>query len=157
MWLPHINGGVTVARAQVHTPDPTFISRERLNRLRWNLLREQRPIWYVASTKQWGRQCTCTLHLSFRFLAWIGWFKVDDCGISIGNFKPTWHVQVTLRRLSYARSFIAHKALYWFYVKLVLSYYERANAASGASSFEFKGKIWVFAARPGPTRPHHAL
>ena len=32
-------------------------------------------------------------------------------------------------------------------------YYERASAASGASSFEFKGKIWVFAARPGPARP----
>ena len=25
---------------------------------------------------------TCTLHLLFRVLAWIGWFKVDDCGIS---------------------------------------------------------------------------
>ena len=31
--------------------------------------------------------------------------------------------------------------------------YERASAASGASSFVFKAKIWVFAARPGPTRP----
>ena len=30
MWLPHINGGVTVARAHVHTSDPAFISRERL-------------------------------------------------------------------------------------------------------------------------------
>ena len=41
-------------------------------------------------------------------------------------------------------------------------YYERASAASGASSFVFKEKIWVFAARPDPTRPdparpHHAL
>ena len=27
MWLPHINEGVTVARARVYTPDPTFISR----------------------------------------------------------------------------------------------------------------------------------
>ena len=50
----------------------------------------------------------------FRVLAWIGWFKVDHCGISRGNFQPTWHVQVTLRHLSCARSFIAHKALYWF-------------------------------------------
>ena len=57
---------------------------------------------------------TCTLHLFFRVLAWIGWFKVDDCGISRGNFYPTWHVQVTLRHLSCARSFIAHKALYWW-------------------------------------------
>ena len=56
---------------------------------------------------------TCTLHLFFRILAWIGWFKVDDCGISRVNFKPTWHVKVTVRHLSYARSFIAHKALYW--------------------------------------------
>ena len=31
--------------------------------------------------------------------------------------------------------------------------YERASAASGASSFVFKGKIWAFAARPDPTRP----
>ena len=36
-------------------------------------------------------------------------------------------------------------------------YYERASTASGASSFVFKGKIWVFAARPDPTRPYHAL
>ena len=34
MRLPHINGGVTAARAHVHTPGPTFISREWLNRLR---------------------------------------------------------------------------------------------------------------------------
>ena len=58
----------------------------------------------------------CTLHL---FLgSWLeqgdSSFKVDDCGISRGNFQPTWHVQVTLRHLSCARSFIAHKALYWF-------------------------------------------
>ena len=57
----------------------------------------------------------CTLHL---FLgSWLekgdSSFKVDDCGISRGNFQPTWHVQVTLRHLSCARSFIAHKALYW--------------------------------------------
>ena len=128
---------------------------------------------------------TCTLDLLFRVLAWKGWFKVDDCGISRVHFQPTWHVQVTLRHLSCARSFIAHKALYWFYlsynevhwrwdmkrVELIQGVrplldgfdstgsgnYERANAASGASSFEFKGKIWVFAARPDPTRPHHAL
>ena len=31
--------------------------------------------------------------------------------------------------------------------------YERASAASAASSFVFKGKIGVFAARPDPTRP----
>ena len=58
----------------------------------------------------------CTLHL---FLgSWLEWgdssFKVDDCGISRGNFQPTWHVQVTVRHFSCARSFIAHKALYWF-------------------------------------------
>ena len=57
----------------------------------------------------------CTLHL---FLGpWLekgdSSFKVDDCGISSGNFQPTWHMQVTLRHLSCARSFIAHKALYW--------------------------------------------
>ena len=34
-----------------------------------------------------------------------------------------------------------------------ICYYERASAASGASSFVFKGKIWVFAARPYPARP----
>ena len=34
MWLPHINGGVTITRAHVHTPDPTSISREQLNRFR---------------------------------------------------------------------------------------------------------------------------
>ena len=33
-WLLHINGGVTIARAHVHIPDTTYISRERLNRLR---------------------------------------------------------------------------------------------------------------------------
>ena len=38
----------------------------------------------------------CTLHL---FLgSWLekgdSSFKVDDCGISRGNFQPTWHVQV---------------------------------------------------------------
>ena len=27
-----------------------------------------------------------TLRLFFRVLAWIEWFKVDDCGISRGNF-----------------------------------------------------------------------
>ena len=40
-----------------------------------------------------------------------------------------------------------------FYSDAIINNYERASAASGASSFVFKGKIWVFAARPGPTRP----
>ena len=31
--------------------------------------------------------------------------------------------------------------------------YERASAESGARTFVFMGKIWVFAARPDPTRP----
>ena len=38
---------------------------------------------------------------------------MDDCGISRVNFQPTGHVQLTLRHLSFARSFIAHMALYW--------------------------------------------
>ena len=39
----------------------------------------------------------------------------------------------------------------------ITSSYERASAASGASSFEFKGKIGVFAARPGPITLFKAL
>ena len=34
MWLPHVYGGVTIARAHVHTLEPTYIFREPLNRLR---------------------------------------------------------------------------------------------------------------------------
>ena len=66
--------------------------------------------------RDWGVSARAQLHTPplFRVLAWIGWFKVDDCGISRGNFQPTWHVQVTLRHLSCSRSFIAHKALYWY-------------------------------------------
>ena len=42
-------------------------------------------------------------------------------------------------------------------VNAVLLYYERASAASGASSFVFKGKIWVYAARPDPITLFKAL
>ena len=43
--------------------------------------------------------------------------------------------------------------LVWVETLSIVGDYERASAASGASSFVFKGKIWVFAARPDPTRP----
>ena len=80
MWLRHAHGVSLCTWARAH---PASISWERLNWLCSNLLSEQRPIWYVASTKQWGCQCTCAIahSTSFRVLAWIGWFKVDDCGI----------------------------------------------------------------------------
>ena len=75
--------------------------------------RDRYDMW--LRQRDWGVSARAQLHTPplFRVLAWIGWFKVDDCGISRGNFQPTWHVQVTLRHLSCARSFIAHKALYW--------------------------------------------
>ena len=110
MWLQHAHVVSLCTWARAH---PASISWERLNWLCSNLLREQRPIWYLCGfDKEIGVPVhvrNCTLHLFFRVLAWIGWFKVD-CGISRGNFQPTWHVQVTLRHLSCARSFIAHKA-----------------------------------------------
>ena len=95
MRLQHAHGVSLCTWARAH---PGSISWERLNWLCSNLLREQRPIWYLCGfDKAMGvsvhvRNCTLRLFLG----SWIGWFKVDDCGISGGNFQPTWHVHVML-------------------------------------------------------------
>ena len=121
--------GCHYAREHVHTPllylgngwtdcaQICYVSRNR------------HDMWLRQSN--WGVSARAQLHTPplFRVLAWIGWLKVDDCGISRGNFQPTWHVQVTLRHLSCARSFIAHKALYWLlrYWNLLRSQYVNSN------------------------------
>ena len=57
MWLRQSNGGRQCTCTRAHSTSflgSRLESWERLNWLCSNLLHEQRPIWYVASTKQWG-------------------------------------------------------------------------------------------------------
>ena len=108
--------------------------------------RDRYDMW--LRQRNWGVSARAHVHTPplFRVLAWIRWFKVDDCGISRGNFQPTWHVQVTLRHLSCARSFIAHKALYWLHI--ITS--ERAQRAERVlSNLREKSEY----SRPDPARP----
>ena len=83
----------------------------------------------------WGFLSHLTLHIqsgtALHSMYW--WENTSDEGLIWWFWCATWSDDI-----------------WWF------SYYERASAASAASSFVFKGKIWVFAARPDPTRPDPA-
>ena len=86
MWLQHAHG-VSLCTCDVHTPllylgngwtdcaQICYVSRGRYD------------MWLRHI--DWGVSARAQLHTPplFRVLAWIGWFKVDDCGISRGNFS----------------------------------------------------------------------
>ena len=81
MWLQHAHGVSLCTWARAHLAS---ISWERLNWLCSNLLHEQRPIWYVASTKQWGCQCTCACAHSTSFLGIL--LELGDSRLMIVEF-----------------------------------------------------------------------
>ena len=59
---------------------------------------------------------TCTLHLLFRVLAWIGWFIVDDCGISSRHdtCKLLCDTSLALARSSPTRRYTGKTCLYLY-------------------------------------------
>ena len=102
----------------VSTCTPASISLERLNWLCSNLLREQRPIWCVASTKQWGCQCTCAIAHSTSFYGlglnhrWI----IIKTSMGVGRQRqgsPGWMGTKQSRRRC-ALNFIASRDWTWF-------------------------------------------